>query len=59
MTPSEIKALKDKSRLSWRGFANEIGVSERTVRYWCDPDNPKRPGWLALQSLALFAERMK
>jgi DNA-binding transcriptional regulator YiaG len=59
LTPSEIKSLKDKSGLSWPGFAEKIGVSARTARYWCDPDNPKQPGQLALKALERFARKMK
>ena len=59
MTPSEIKSLKDKSGLSWQGFADQLGVGQRTVRYWCDPDNPKKPGQLALKALERFARKAK
>jgi len=56
MTPAQIKALKDDSGLSWQRFAAKIGVSARTVRYWCDPDKPKQPGRLALKALEQFAK---
>jgi DNA-binding transcriptional regulator YiaG len=61
MTPSEIKALKDKSGLSWQGFAEKIGVSARTARYWCEARpgvKAKQPGRLALKALEQFAKKV-
>ena len=57
-TPSELRAALEARGMEQQQLAAIIGISERTVRRWCDcraGDKPLRPTWRALVAMGLQA----
>jgi hypothetical protein len=57
-TPSELRAALESRQLEQQQLAALVGVSERTIRRWCDcraGDRPLRPTWRALIAMGLQA----
>jgi hypothetical protein len=57
-TPSELRAALETRQLEQQHLATLVGVSERTIRRWCDcraGDRPLRPTWRALVAMGLQA----
>jgi transcriptional regulator with XRE-family HTH domain len=57
-TPSELRAALESRQLEQQQLAALVGVSERTIRRWCDcraGDRPLRPTWRALVAMGLQA----
>jgi hypothetical protein len=57
-TPSELRAALETRQLEQQQLAALVGVSERTIRRWCDcraGDKPLRPTWRALIAMGLQA----
>jgi hypothetical protein len=57
-TPSELRAALESRQLEQQQLAAIIGISERTIRRWCDcraGDRPLRPTWRALIAMGLQA----
>ena len=56
MPDSDANRLRDwlaAHGRSQRGLARELGVSERTMRYYCSGDQPiPKVVWLALEALS-------
>ena len=55
-TPSELRAALESRQLEQQQLAAIIGISERTIRRWCDcraGDRPLRPTWRALIAMGL------
>ena len=57
-TPEELRELLGQLGMSQRGAAKELGIDERTMRYWASGDSPIPPmaiyalKWLGLQDKA-------
>jgi DNA-binding transcriptional regulator YiaG len=51
MTPAEIRNLRNALGMSWRQFADECRVSNRTARYWAQENKGTSPGRFALMEL--------
>jgi DNA-binding transcriptional regulator YiaG len=47
MTPTALRALLTRLRLSQLEAARRLGVGGRTMRRWCSPDG-RPPKWVAL-----------
>ena len=57
-TPSELRAALEARGMEQQQLATVIGISERTIRRWCDcraGDKPLRPTWRALIAMGLQA----
>jgi hypothetical protein len=57
-TPSELRAALEARGMEQQQLAAVIGISERTIRRWCDcraGDKPLRPTWRALIAMGLQA----
>ena len=57
-TPSELRAALEARGMEQQHLAVLVGVSERTIRRWCDcraGDKPLRPTWRALIAMGLQA----
>jgi transcriptional regulator with XRE-family HTH domain len=57
-TPSELRAALEARGMEQQHLATVIGISERTIRRWCDcraGDKPLRPTWRALIAMGLQA----
>jgi hypothetical protein len=57
-TPSELRAALEARGMEQQQLAAIIGISERTIRRWCDcraGDRPLRPTWRALIAMGLQA----
>jgi len=57
-TPSELRAALETRGMEQQHLATLVGVSERTIRRWCDcraGDKPLRPTWRALIAMGLQA----
>lgn len=57
-TPSELRAALESRQLEQQQLAALVGVSERTIRRWCDcraGNRPLRPTWRALVAMGLQA----
>ncbi len=55
-TPSELRAALETRGMEQQHLAALVGVSERTIRRWCDcraGDRPLRPTWRALVAMGL------
>ena len=55
-TPSELRAALEARGMEQQRLAAVIGISERTMRRWCDcraGDKPLRPTWRALVAMGL------
>ena len=55
-TPSELRAALEARGMEQQQLAALVGVSERTIRRWCDcraGDRPLRPTWRALIAMGL------
>lgn len=56
MTPSEIKGLRKKLKLSQEAFAHLIGVSFQTVNRW--EKGSSKPSSLALEKIELLKQKL-
>ena len=61
--PAEVERLRDliaKGKLSQRAAARELGVDERTMRYWCSGGYPAPPmAYRALDPAVRHRENLK